>query len=267
MSTPKPPRRRIAGEPKPGAPAPRPVVKKSAKPRPAARTKPPKTSTQKTSTQKTSTPKTAPSKTAPSKTAPSKTSTPEARSRQVVSESAPAAADSRTRRFRVQPVSRRLGALLALTVAAVVFGAVFGVKGAMGWRAESGVVEAHEKAATTAASAGETIFTYQFNQLPKHLEDAKATMTPAFAKKFESIAPALQELAPQRKIQVKATVRNAAPIECGDKCRDDRATVLVFIDQARVASDAEEPTVFGNRIKLNMVERDGRWLVDNIDAL
>ena len=36
-------------------------------------------------------------------------------------------------------------------------------------------------------------------------------MTPAFAKKFTSIAPALQELAPQRKIQVKATVRNAAP--------------------------------------------------------
>ena len=136
----------------------------------------------------------------------------------------------------------------------------------MEWRDDSGIVEAHEKAATAAAEAGETIFTYQFNQLPKHLEDAKATMTPAFAKKFESIAPALQELAPQRKIQVKATVRNAAPIECGDKCRDDRATVLVFIDQARVASDAEEPTVFGNRIKLNMVERDGRWLVDNIDG-
>jgi Mce-associated membrane protein len=66
---------------------------------------------------------------------------------------------------------------------------------------------------------------------------------------------------------VKATVRNAAAIECGDKCRPDRATVLVFIDQARVADDAEKPTVFGNRIKLMMVEQDGRWLVDNIDAL
>ena len=88
----------------------------------------------------------------------------------------------------------------------------------MEWRDDSGIVEAHEQAATTAASAGETIFTYQYNQLDEHLKDAKAIMTPSFAKKFESIAPALQDLAPQRKIQVKATVRNAAAKECGDKC-------------------------------------------------
>ncbi len=164
-------------------------------------------------------------------------------------------------------VGARLGALVALTIAALVFGAVFGVKGLMEWRDNSGIAEAHEEAATTAASSGETIFTYQYNQLDEHLKDAKAIMTPTFAKKFESIAPALQELAPQRKIQVKATVRNAAPIECGDTCSADRVTVLVFIDQARVADGSKEPTVFGNRIELNMVERDGRWLVNNIKAL
>ena len=41
----------------------------------------------------------------------------------------------------------------------------------------------------------------------------------------------------------------------------------MFIDQARVADGAEKPTVFGNRIELMMVERDGRWLVDDIKAL
>ena len=157
--------------------------------------------------------------------------------------------------------------LVALTVVAVVFGAVFGIRGVIEWRDDNSIVEAHEKAATAAASAGETIFTYQYNQLDEHLKDAKATMTPTFAKKFESIAPALQDLAPQRKIQVKATVRNAAAEECGDKCSPDRATMLVFIDQARVADGAEKPTVFGNRIELMMVERDGRWLVDEIKAL
>jgi len=243
VSTPKPPRRRIAGESKPGPPAPKPsVAKKAAKLRPTPKTQPKKAS-------------------APRPPA------PEVPSTSVAPDVPSAIAEPRTRRFRVQRMSTRLGALVALTVAAVVFGAVFGIRGFMEWRNDSGIVEAHEKAATTAAEAGETIFTYQFNKLPSHLEDAKATMTPSFAKKFESIAPALQELAPQRKIQVKATVRNAAAIECGNKCRDDRATILVFIDQARVSSDAEKPTVFGNRIKLMMVERDGRWLVDNIDAL
>jgi hypothetical protein len=164
-------------------------------------------------------------------------------------------------------VSARFGLLIALTVVAVAFGAVFGVRGFQEWRNNSGIVEAHEKAATTAAAAGETIFTYQYNQLDEHIEDSKATMTPSFGKKFESIAPALRNLAPQRKIQVKATVRNAAAIECGDACSPDRATVLVFIDQARVADGAKEPTVFGNRIKLEMVRKDGAWLVNDIQAL
>lgn len=248
MSTPQPPRRRrIAGESKPGVTAPKPSVKKAAKLRPTS--KAPKAKAQ---PQKTSTPK---------------PPAPEAPSRPVVPEAPAAAATSGRRRFTVPRVSGRLGALLALTIAALVFGAVFGVKGLVDWRAESGVVEAHEKAATAAASAGETIFTYQYNQLDEHLKDAKATMTPSFAKKFESIAPALQDLAPQRKIQVKATVRNAAPEACGTNCSSDRATILVFIDQARVADGAKEPTVFGNRIELKMVERDGRWLVNEIKAL
>jgi Mce-associated membrane protein len=247
VSTPQPPRRRrIAGESKPGVTAPKPSVKKGAKLRPTSRTK---------------TPKSSPPPKAPAPKPPA----PEARP--TAPETPPEAAVSRTRRFMVPRVSGRLGSLVALTVAALVFGAVFGVRGFLEWRGGSGVVEAHEKAATAAASAGETIFTYQYNQLDEHLKDSKAIMTPTFAKKFESIAPALQDLAPQRKIQVKATVRNAAAKECGDSCRADRATVLVFIDQARVADDAEKPTVFGNRIELNMVERDGRWLVNEIKAL
>jgi hypothetical protein len=248
VSTPQPPRRRrIAGESKPGVTAPKPLVKKGAKLRPTSKAQKAKVQPQKPSTPK--------------------PPAPEPPSRPVLTEAAPATTASRQRRFSVPRVGARLGALVALTVAALVFGAVFGVKGLMEWRIGSGVAEAHEKAATSAASAGETIFTYQYNQLDDHLRDSKAIMTPSFGKKFESIAPALRNLAPQRKIQVKATVRNAAAIECGDNCRSDRATILVFIDQARVADGAEKPTVFGNRIQLMMVQQDGRWLVDEIKAL
>ena len=239
MSTPQPPRRRrIAGESKPGAPAPKAsVVKKAAKLR------------------------------TPSKSTPPKPAAPEAPARSATPPPPPVTTEARSRRFSVPRVSGRFAVLVALTVVAVAFGAVFGVRGFLEWRDNSSIVEAHEKAATTAASAGETIFTYQYNQLDEHLKDSKAIMTPSFGKKFESIAPALRNLAPQRKIQVKATVRNAAAIECGDKCSSDRATVLVFIDQARVADGAKEPTVFGNRIKLEMVRDDGSWLVNDIQAL
>jgi hypothetical protein len=155
--------------------------------------------------------------------------------------------------------------LVLVTVAAVVFG-VFGVLRLNDWRG-SGIVEAHEQAASTASKAGETIFSYRYDRLDEHLRESKAAMTPSFGKKFEAIAPALRELAPQRRIQLKASVRHAAAVECGDKCEDDRATILVFYDQARVADGSGKPTVFANRVELMMVKQDGRWLVDNIKAL
>jgi len=162
--------------------------------------------------------------------------------------------------------SAKIVALVALTVISVAF-AVFGVvTGVRTARADD--ISATRSAAEDAAStAAETIFSYQYNRLSQHLSESEATMTPGFAKKFKSISPALKALAPQRKIQVKAVVRNAAAVECGDSCDANKATVLIFIDQARVADGVKKPTVFGNRIKVAMVRRNDRWLVSNIQAL
>lgn len=157
--------------------------------------------------------------------------------------------------------------LAVVALAAVAFGVVFGYRGVADWRATHGVEGAHAKAAEAAASAAETIFTYRYDQLEAYEKDANDVMTPSFAEDFRTISPALQDLAPQRKIQVEATTRDAAPENCGDDCRRGRAEVLVFVDQARLADGSSTPTVFGNRVQMTMVERDGRWLVDDIKAL
>jgi Mce-associated membrane protein len=157
-------------------------------------------------------------------------------------------------------------ALLILAIASVGFGA-FGVwRGVDEWRSTS-VVEARAGATDAAASASEKIFSYRYNELDEHMRESQATMTPKFAKKFRTISPALSALAPQRKIQVKAVVRHAAAKECGDACSPDKATVLIFFDQARLSADTDKPTVFGNRIEVFMVQRNGKWLVDDIKAL
>ena len=96
---------------------------------------------------------------------------------------------------------------------------------------------------------------------------SKALMTPAFTKEFDKIAPALTELAPQRKIVVQAQSRNAAALECGSECSPTKSSILVFLDQARLVGDSKVPTVFGNRIVVDMVELNGVWLVDDIRAL
>lgn len=156
--------------------------------------------------------------------------------------------------------------LLVLAIASVGFGA-FGVwRGVDEWRSNS-IVEARSAATDAAASAAEEIFSYHYRKLDEHMRESQATMTPRFAKKFRSISPALNALAPQRRIQVKAVVRHAAAKECGDKCSPQKATVLIFIDQARLSADTDKPTVFGNRIEVFMVDRNGKWLVDNVKAL
>ncbi|MGH3458375.1 hypothetical protein, partial [Aeromicrobium sp.] len=171
------------------------------------------------------------------------------------------------RRFDMSVFRRsgRFGALTALAVAALLFGAWFGYQGWKDMRTD--VVTTHEEAADTAASSAETIFTYQYDKLDEYVEDAQDTMTPSFAEKFKTISPALNDLAPQRKIQVKASTRDAAALECGNTCSEDKARILVFVDQARLADGSDKPTVFGNRVELEMVNRDGTWLVDDIKAL
>jgi hypothetical protein len=166
---------------------------------------------------------------------------------------------------RAKP-SATLIALVILAIASVGFGAFGVARGVNEWRSGS-MTEARSAATDAAASASEKIFSYRYNELDKHLRVSEATMTPQFAKKFRSISPALKALAPQRKIQVKAVVRYAAAKECGDNCSPRKATVLIFIDQARAAAGDDRPTVFGNRIEVAMVDRNGRWLVNNIKAL
>ncbi|MFC5677479.1 hypothetical protein [Aeromicrobium endophyticum] len=123
------------------------------------------------------------------------------------------------------------------------------------------------QASSAAAGAAETIFSFRYDQLDQHLKASKALMTPAFAKQFDSIAPALTELAPQRQIVVKAATREAAALPCGKDCSSKQADVLVFVDQARLVGDAAQPTVFANRIKVSMVKGADGWRVANIRAL
>ena len=178
------------------------------------------------------------------------------------------AAPPRSDAVRVPPrrPSAALIALMVLAIASVGFGAYGAWRGVDEWRGNS-VAETRAVATDAAASASEKIFSYRYNELDQHMREAQATMTPKFAKKFRSISPALNALAPQRKIQVKAVVRHSAAKECGDKCSAEKATVLIFIDQARISADTDKPTVFGNRIEVFMVERNEKWLVDNIKAL
>ena len=151
--------------------------------------------------------------------------------------------------------------------AVLLAGAVYAYIGIAEARSGEDLASAQSDAAAAAGSAAETVFSFRYDQLDDHLKTSKALMTPKFRDEFDKVAPGLTNLAPQRKIVVEAVTREAAPLGCGDECSESKVKVLVFVDQARLIGDSKQPTVFGNRITLSMVERDGTWLVDDIRAL
>lgn len=152
-----------------------------------------------------------------------------------------------------------------VSIAALVAGALIAVQGISD--RGNGIESSNSQAATAASAAAETIFSFRYDKLPTHLSASKKVMTKSFTKDFDKIAPALTELAPQRKIVVQAVTRAAAATECGSKCSTSKANVLVFVDQVRQVGGEKEPTVFGNRITMSMVKQDGAWLVNDIRAL
>lgn len=281
MSDQQPPRRRrIAGESKPGdqaKPTARRVVRKPvARPgaAPAAKQQPAPRPTPEAG------------KTPAPKPKPEAKKAPTARTESTAKATASGAASETTRPARPTPVrrekpataaatsgsdgvtwSRPLVAIAVLAAAAVVFGVVGVVLGVDTWRGSRGIDGAQDAATEAAASSVGEIFSYDYTDVKGHLADAQKLMTPSFAKKFETISPALDELAPQRKIQVKAESREAAAVPCGDDCDKNDVTVLVFFDQARLADGSKTPTVFGNRVAVSMVKDGGDWLVDDIRAL
>lgn len=157
--------------------------------------------------------------------------------------------------------------LALVAICAVVFAVVFAIRGVSDFREQRGIEASDTKASAAAGAAAETIFSFQYDKLDQHLTDSKALMTPGFQKEFDKIAPALTELAPQRKIVVEAQSRNAAALECGNECSPTKSSILVFLDQARLIGDSKVPTVFGNRVVVDMLKLNGAWLVSNIRAL
>lgn|GEM_PF-2569491 len=158
--------------------------------------------------------------------------------------------------------------VLVAAIVVLVGGVVTAALGFKHWQGDS-VRDAQEAAVSSASSATETILSYQYDQLDQHEKNAKSVMTAAYFKdEYEAkTLPALKQVAPQRKVSVKADVRNAAIVPCGEQCSSDQASVLVFVDVDRRIAGEDQATVASGRIKVDMTRVGGDWRVSNITGL
>ena len=172
-----------------------------------------------------------------------------------------------------------LGAIAVITVCAIVFAGVVGARYLSERGDDESLAEARDDATSAAATSAEEILSYDFASFDSERTDAADLMTSEFRKQYDELysgkycdvipeqncseTGSFTEVIKKRKQKVEASVVNVAPLECGDDCTEDKATVLLFIDQA-TSSNGKQLQPRGTQAKFTMVERDGEWLVDGI---
>lgn len=154
------------------------------------------------------------------------------------------------------PVLAGAAALLVVLLAATV---VFG------WMllAKSGEESARESALATATSYAVTVTSYDYQDIDTNVADVLDGATGDFRDQYAGASEQLQKLITKAKATATGEVVHAGV----KSASDDRAEVLLFVDQTVTNAGAKKPQVDRSRMLLRMEKHDDRWLVSKLQML
>lgn len=144
--------------------------------------------------------------------------------------------------------------------------------------APDGELAAASTRAEIAARAGmlaETAMSYRAARADQDIAAAEKLMTPAMRDKYEQGLPPAADRAQQArtKVSVEATVPS---LSGKDRCQgadcavgivsaaEDRARVLVFVDQAATSTNSKDGVTHRSWVLLTLLNQGGRWLIDDM---
>lgn len=110
------------------------------------------------------------------------------------------------------------------------------------------------------SGAVERVYGYSYRSLDDAERAAKEVVTGAFAKQFREEFATVRNLAPRQKAVVNASVAATAV----RSLTDDRAEVLVFLDQSVRNEVLSEPASTGSRLMVTAERVDGRWKISEV---
>jgi len=130
------------------------------------------------------------------------------------------------------------------------------------------VGDSDSRAAIKAAVATLPVaFSYDYRSLDKSVDSATSKMTPGFGAEFrDTFDKTIRAMATEKKAITSALVRAAGVV---GTVKNNRATVLVYLDQVLVSSKAKKASdplkVSQNRVHVSLRKVDGHWLVSDIE--
>lgn len=159
-----------------------------------------------------------------------------------------------------------LGVLAALAVGA---GAYFGSRG---WaalqedRQAEQYQEALDRAPAAAESAAAAVLSYDYRSLEADRDAAAKFLTEEYRAEYvDTFDQLVVDSATQTKASVEAEVLASAAMNSADRDPSE-VPVLLFVNQTTASTTSTEPAVALNRVRLDMVEVGGSWLVDGITS-
>jgi Mce-associated membrane protein len=172
---------------------------------------------------------------------------------------APAADDARG-------AARPRRAWLPLAAVGMAVAVLAGLAGALAWqlRQQALAEEAAQDAIAAARDAGRVLFSYDHNKLEADFEKGLALTTGDFRKEYRrTTAEVVTPVAEQYDAVVVAEVVEAAVVAASA----DEVTALVFLNQGTTSTRVQGQQVDQSRVRMRLVERGGRWLVEEVTAL
>jgi Mce-associated membrane protein len=121
--------------------------------------------------------------------------------------------------------------------------------------------EAARQAEAAAESAVGPVLSFDYRGgLEDDAELAAPYLTDDYAGERRSLMEDLAPSAEEGQVVVEADAIATGVTRTGD----DRAEILVFVDQRTSRRDTEEPFVLEQWVRVTMVRQDDRWLIDNL---
>lgn len=161
-------------------------------------------------------------------------------------------------------VSAAVLAVLGLLAAAAIGGAaVFGFEA----KRAADYQDALDRAPAAAERAAVAVLSYDHESLEADRDAAARFLSAGYRSDYLDTFKLVQGNAPGLKATVEAEVlASSAMVQAGERS-PSRVPVLLFVNQTTVnAARSEEPTVALNRVRFDMVNVDGTWLVDGISS-
>lgn len=158
------------------------------------------------------------------------------------------------------------GVLGAIVLVATVVAGVLGVRLAQADPNDpsDSLSKTRSDALAAARSHAQEILSYDHRTLDADFAKAEESLTGTFKKDYaRTTSTVVRPSAEQYKVVVKAEVTAASLV----RASDHRVVALLFVDQTTTSTRLEGPKVDLNRVRMTLVEKDGNWLVSELDAL